>query len=59
MKMPKSLVPHQKFDKKEKIAEIILYLAYRAGEYCNGIAFLVNSGVISIHLISYCCSEIR
>lgn len=51
--MPKSLVPAQRIGAEEEMAGTILYLASKAGGYCNGSVVLVDGGVLSIHPSTY------
>jgi len=51
--MPKALVPAQRIGAEEEMAGTILYLASKAGGYCNGSVFLVDGGVLSIHPSTY------
>jgi hypothetical protein len=51
--MPKALVPAQRVGAEEEMAGTILYLASKAGGYCNGSVVLVDGGVLSIHPSTY------
>ncbi|KAE9370515.1 short chain dehydrogenase/reductase [Stipitochalara longipes BDJ] len=51
--MPKALVPAQRIGAEEEMAGTILYLASKAGGYCNGSVVLVDGGVLSIHPSTY------
>lgn len=47
--MPKSLVPRERMGNVEEFAGTILYLASKAGGYCNGTVMLIDGGVSQNH----------
>lgn len=47
--MPRSLVPQQRMGKEEEMAGSVLYLASRAGGYCNGNVLLIDGGFLANH----------
>jgi len=51
--IPKEIIPAQRFGNEEEMAGTILYLASRAGGYCNGSVLLVDGGVMAINPSSY------
>lgn len=51
--LPKNLAPAARLGVEEEMAGTILYLASRAGAYCNGSVQLVDGGVLSVHQSSY------
>ena len=46
--VPKNLVPEERFGTEEEMAGTILYLASKAGGYCNGNVLLVDGGTLSV-----------
>ena len=51
--LPKSLVPAERIGNEDEMAGTILYLASKAGGYCNGSVLIVDGGVLSIHPSTY------
>ena len=51
--IPKSLVPAERIGNEDEMAGTILYLASKAGGYCNGSVLIVDGGVLSIHPSTY------
>lgn len=51
--LPKSLVPAERLGREEEMVGTILYLASKAGAYCNGSIALVDGGVLALHPSSY------
>lgn len=51
--IPRELVPQGRFGNEAEIAGTILYLASKAGGYCNGSVMLVDGGVMSVQPSSY------
>ncbi|CAK4034428.1 Rhamnolipids biosynthesis 3-oxoacyl-[acyl-carrier- ] reductase [Lecanosticta acicola] len=47
--MPKSLVPRQRMGNEEELAGTVLYLASKAGGYCNGNLMVIDGGVRQNH----------
>ncbi|ROT42504.1 short chain dehydrogenase [Sodiomyces alkalinus F11] len=43
-KIPKNMVPMQRMGDEQDMAGVLLYLASRAGAYCNGAVILVDGG---------------
>lgn len=51
--VPKSMSPAERFGVEEEMAGTILYLASKAGGYCNGSVSVVDGGALSVHPSSY------
>lgn len=51
--MPRTLVPAQRMGAEEEMAGTVLYLASRAGGYCNGNVQLVDGGFLANHAGTY------
>lgn len=51
--MPRSLVPQQRMGAEEEMAGTILYLASKAGAYCNGNVCLIDGGFSANHPGTY------
>ena len=51
--MPIDLVPRQRMGNEEELAGTILYLASKAGGYCNGAVMVIDGGVLVNHAGSY------
>lgn len=51
--MPRALVPQQRMGKEEEMAGTILYLASKAGGYCNGNVLVVDGGFLANHAGTY------
>lgn len=47
--MPRSLVPRQRMGSEEEMAGTVLYLASKAGGYCNGNLMVVDGGIWANH----------
>ncbi|QIW99621.1 hypothetical protein AMS68_005139 [Peltaster fructicola] len=47
--MPKSMVPQERMGTSEEMAGTILYLAGKAGGYCNGSVMLIDGGFLANH----------
>lgn len=47
--MPRSLVPQQRMGNQDEMAGTVLYLASRAGGYCNGNIMVIDGGVLQNH----------
>ena len=47
--MPRELVPRQRMGVEEEMAGTILYLASRAGGYCNGLVLTIDGGFLANH----------
>ena len=43
--MPRTLVPQQRMGTEEELAGTVLYLASKAGGYCNGNMMIIDGGV--------------
>jgi NAD(P)-dependent dehydrogenase (short-subunit alcohol dehydrogenase family) len=46
-------IPARRFGGDEEMAGTILYLASRAGAYCNGLVMMVDGGRLSVMRSSY------
>lgn len=46
-------IPGQRFGGEEEMAGTILYLASRAGSYCNGLMLVYDGGRLSVMTSSY------
>lgn len=51
--MPRTLVPAQRMGAEEEMAGTVLYLASKAGGYCNGNVQLVDGGFLANHAGTY------
>ncbi|KAJ6034175.1 short chain dehydrogenase/reductase family protein [Penicillium canescens] len=51
--VPKSISPAERFGVEKEMARTILYLASKAGGYCNGSVSVVDGGALSVHPRSY------
>lgn len=47
--MPRELVPQQRMGNVQEMAGTILYLASKAGGYCNGNVMLIDGGFLQNH----------
>ncbi|KAH9841260.1 Enoyl-(Acyl carrier protein) reductase [Teratosphaeria destructans] len=47
--MPKELVPRQRMGNDEELAGTVLYLASKAGGYCNGAVLAIDGGFLANH----------
>lgn len=47
--MPRTLVPQQRMGNEEEMAGTVLYLASKAGGYCNGNIMIIDGGVCQNH----------
>ncbi|KAI7217839.1 hypothetical protein KC333_g3964 [Hortaea werneckii] len=47
--MPRELVPQQRMGNQEEMAGTILYLASKAGGYCNGNVMVIDGGFLQNH----------
>lgn len=51
--MPRELVPQQRMGNEQEMAGTILYLASKAGGYCNGNVMLIDGGFLAVHAGTY------
>lgn len=51
--MPRTLVPQQRMGAEEEMAGTILYLASKAGAYCNGNVCVIDGGFLQNHAGTY------
>lgn len=51
--MPQSVVPQQRMGNADELAGTVLYLASRAGGYCNGNVMVIDGGFLQNHAGSY------
>lgn len=51
--MPRTLVPQQRMGREEELAGTILYLASKAGGYCNGNISVIDGGFLANHAGTY------
>ena len=51
--MPRTLVPQQRMGAEEEMAGTILYLASKAGAYCNGSVCVIDGGFLQNHAGTY------
>jgi NAD(P)-dependent dehydrogenase (short-subunit alcohol dehydrogenase family) len=47
--MPQSVVPQERMGNADEIAGTILYLASKAGGYCNGNVMVIDGGFLHNH----------
>jgi NAD(P)-dependent dehydrogenase (short-subunit alcohol dehydrogenase family) len=52
-RLPASLAPEERFGDIQEIGGTIVYLASKAGAYCNGLVMLVDGGYIANHPSTY------
>lgn len=52
-RLPASLAPEERFGDAQEIGGTIVYLASKAGAYCNGMVLLVDGGYVSNKPSSY------
>lgn len=50
---PASVIPEQRMGSLQDMAGVILFLASRAGAYCNGVVLLTDGGRLSVMPASY------
>jgi len=51
--MPRELVPRQRMGNEEELAGTVLYLASKAGGYCNGNIMVLDGGFLTNHAGTY------
>ncbi|KAK6436740.1 hypothetical protein LTR95_007064 [Oleoguttula sp. CCFEE 5521] len=51
--MPKTLVPEQRMGAEEEMAGTVLWMASKAGAYCNGNITLIDGGFLANHAGTY------
>jgi NAD(P)-dependent dehydrogenase (short-subunit alcohol dehydrogenase family) len=51
--IPKEMVPLERMGSEEEMAGTILYLASKAGGYCDGSVLLFDGGVMTVKPSSY------
>ena len=51
--MPRDDLPAERSGNEEEMAGTILYLASKAGGYCNGSVMLVDGGAMAVHPSTY------
>jgi NAD(P)-dependent dehydrogenase (short-subunit alcohol dehydrogenase family) len=51
--MPRELVPQQRMGNEDELAGTILYLASKAGGYCNGNVMVIDGGFLANHAGTY------
>ena len=51
--IPRELVPRQRMGNEEEMAGTILYLASKAGGYCNGNIMVIEGGFLANHAGTY------
>ncbi|KXL44792.1 hypothetical protein M433DRAFT_149600 [Acidomyces richmondensis BFW] len=51
--MPRELVPRQRMGNEEELAGTVLYLASKAGGYCNGNIMVLDGGFLANHAGTY------
>lgn len=51
--MPRELVPRQRMGVEDEMAGTILYLASKAGGYCNGNVMVIDGGFLANHAGTY------
>jgi NAD(P)-dependent dehydrogenase (short-subunit alcohol dehydrogenase family) len=47
------MVPEERFGRPEEIGGTLLYLASKAGGYCNGLVLLADGGYLGHHPSAY------
>ncbi|KAK3052624.1 hypothetical protein LTR09_006105 [Extremus antarcticus] len=47
--MPKELVPQQRMGNEDELAGTVLYLASKAGGFCNGATIVIDGGFLQNH----------
>ncbi len=47
--MPRELVPQQRMGNEEELAGTVLYLASKAGGFCNGALIVIDGGFLQNH----------
>ena len=52
-KLPASMAPEERFGDVQEIGGTILYLASKAGAYCNGSVMLADGGYLGNHPSAY------
>ena len=52
-KLPPSIAPEERFGEMEDIGGTIVWLASRAGSYCNGNVLLIDGGYCAAHTATY------
>lgn len=52
-KLPASMAPEERFGDVQEIGGTVVWLASRAGAYCNGQVVLIDGGYISNHPATY------
>jgi NAD(P)-dependent dehydrogenase (short-subunit alcohol dehydrogenase family) len=52
-KLPKSLSPAERLGRDEEMAGTVLYLASKAGGYCNGSVNLIDGGDCALNPSTY------
>lgn len=51
--MPKEMVPQERMGNAEEMAGTMLYLASKAGGYCNGNIMVIDGGFLANHAGTY------
>jgi NAD(P)-dependent dehydrogenase (short-subunit alcohol dehydrogenase family) len=52
-RLPASMAPEERFGTAQEIGGTILYLASKAGGYCNGLVLLSDGGYLGNHPSTY------
>ncbi|OAA45081.1 short chain dehydrogenase/reductase [Cordyceps fumosorosea ARSEF 2679] len=52
-KLPRSIAPEERFGEMQDIGGTIVWLASRAGSYCNGNVLLIDGGYCAAHTATY------
>lgn len=52
-RLPASMAPEERFGNMQEIGGTVLYLASRAGAYCNGSVILADGGYLGTHPSAY------